>query len=193
VKTGEKLGAGEVQATTDPRSPPMTMAAQRVASVDHFADAREQLEAVFRQLAEAGASHHVQLGKLITDGMARVGGRALQGHLDSLFDQEQQEVKLWARPAGSEVRSRVRHLETDVGRMTVRRHGLKLAGEEQARFPMDQHLSLPPEMYALSLREEIADAAVEASFDRSVERVDHATAGHVPKRQAEQEVLRAAD
>jgi hypothetical protein len=57
---------------------------------------------------------------------------------------------------------------------------------------MDQQLSLPPEVYALSLREEVAIAAVEASFDRSVERVDHCTAGHVPKRQAEQEVIRAA-
>lgn len=170
----------------------MTMPAHSDASVDHFADAREQLEAVFKELAEAGASHHVKLGKLITEGMARVGARAFQGHMDALFDQEQEEVKLWARPDGSEVRSRARHLETDVGRMTVRRHGLKLVGEKQARFPMDQQLSLPPEMYALSLREEIADAAVEASFDRSVERVDHATAGHVPKRQAEQEVLRAA-
>jgi hypothetical protein len=47
-------------------------------------------------------------------------------------------------------------------------------------------------MYSLSLREEVSDAAVEASFDRSVARVDHATAGHVPKRQAEQEVVRAA-
>jgi hypothetical protein len=42
------------------------------------------------------------------------------------------------------------------------------------------------------LREQVAAAAVETSFDRSVERVDDATSGHVPKRQAEQEVLRAA-
>jgi hypothetical protein len=170
----------------------MTMAAQTDAFVDHFADAREQLEAVFRELTEAGASHHVALGKLVTEGMARVGARVFQGHLDALFDKEQAEVQDWVRPESSEVRARTRHLETDFGRMIVRRHGLKLAGETEARFPMDQHLSLPPEVYALSLREEISVAAVEASFARSVERVDHATAGHVPKRQAEQEVIRAA-
>jgi hypothetical protein len=170
----------------------MTMAAQRVAFVDHFARAREELEAVFKQLTEAGASHHVALGKLVDEGMARVGAHAFQGHLDALFAKEQQEVEHWARPEGSEVRARARHLETDFGRMTVRRHGLKLAGEKEARFPMDQHLSLPPEIYALSLREGIADAAVEASFARSVERIDGATAGHVPKRQAEQQVVRAA-
>jgi hypothetical protein len=170
----------------------MTMAAQSIALVDHFARAREELEAVLKHLTEAGASHHVALGKLVTEGMARVGGHAFQGHLDALFTQEQQEIEQWVRPGGSEVRARARHLETDFGRMIVRRHGLKLAGEREARFPMDQHLSLPPEIYALSLREGIADAAVEASFARSVARVDKATAGHVPKRQAEQQVIRAA-
>ena len=73
MKTGEKLGTGEVRPTTEPRSPPMTMSAQSIARVDHFADARAELEAVFKQLSEAGVSHHVMLGKLITEGMTRVG------------------------------------------------------------------------------------------------------------------------
>jgi len=170
----------------------MTMAAQSAASVDPFAQARATLESVFKELTEAGASHHVALGKLVAEGMARVGAQALQSHLDALFTKEQQEIEHWARPGGSEVRARRRHLETDFGRMTVRRHGLKLVGETEARFPMDEHLSLPPEIYALSLREGIADAAVEASFARSVERIDRATAGHVPQRQAEELVVRAA-
>jgi hypothetical protein len=49
----------------------MTMSAQSVAFVDHFAQAREELEAVFKQMTEAGASHHVALGKLVSEGMAR--------------------------------------------------------------------------------------------------------------------------
>jgi hypothetical protein len=170
----------------------MRMAAQCVASVDPFSEAREELEALIHELTEAGASHHVTLGKLVTEGMARVGSRVFQGHLDALFEVETREVEHWERPDGSEVRDRTRSLETKVGRLRVRRHGLKRAGEKQARFPMDEQLSLPPEIYSLSLREEVSDAAVEASFDRSVARVDHATAGHVPKRQAEQEVVRAA-
>jgi hypothetical protein len=170
----------------------MTMAAQSIAFVDHFAAAREGLEVVFRQLTEAGTSHHVTLGKVLTEGLERVGALAYQGHLDALFERECQEIQDWERPEGAEVRARTRHMENEFGRMTVRRHGVKRVDEKEARFPMDQHLSLPPELYALSLREQIADAAVEASFDRSVERVDRATAGHVPKRQAEQEVIRAA-
>lgn len=170
----------------------MTMAAQRIAGVDHFADARGELEALVEGMRRAGASHHVELGKRLKEGMARIGACVLQGHLDGLFAQECREVERWVLPEGSQVRARRRHLETDVGRLRVRRHGVTLAGEKAARFPLDEHLSLPPEIYALSMREQIAEAAIEASFDRSVERVDRATAGHVPKRQAEQQVLRAA-
>lgn len=170
----------------------MGMAAHAVAFVDVFVDAREELEALFRELTEAGASSHVRLGELITAGLARVAGRTFQAHLDALFEKERSEVAQWPRPKGSEIRVRVRQLETEHGRMTVRRHGLKLVGEAAARFPLDEKLSLPAELYALSLREDVALAAVEASFDRSVERVDRATSGHVPKRQAEEEVVRAA-
>ena len=101
-------------------------------------------------------------------------------------------MPLWERPPGSEIRERRRHLETEGGRVKVRRHGLKLPGEKATQFPIDKQLSLPPELYALSLREDLSLAAVDASFDRSVERIDRTTAGHVPKRQAEQEVVRAA-
>jgi hypothetical protein len=170
----------------------MTIAAHAVPFVDVFTGAREELEALFAELTEAGACSHVILGQRITEGLARVATRTFQGHLDGLFDKERSEVEFWPRPEGSEVRARARHLETEHDRVTIRRHGLKLAGEEQTTFPLDDALSLPPELYALSLREQVATAAVEASFDRSVERIDDATSGHVPKRQAEQEVLRAA-
>jgi len=116
----------------------MRMAAQCVASVDPFSEAREELEALIHELTEAGASHHVTLGKLVTEGMARVGSRVFQGHLDALFEVETREVEHWERPDGSEVRDRTRSLETKVGRLRVRRHGLKRAGEKQARFPMDE-------------------------------------------------------
>ncbi len=170
----------------------MSMTAQSVATVDVFAAARAELDGLFVQLTEAGAASHVALGALITKGVARVASKTFQGHLDALFAQECREARLWPRPQGSEVRVRERQLETEHSRMTVRRHGYKLAGEKEAHFPLDEALSLPPELYALSLQEEVAHAAAEASFDRSVERVDRATDGHVPKRQAEQLVVRAA-
>ena len=170
----------------------MTMTAHSIASVDDFTEARGALEVLFLQVREAGATSHVTLGAMITAGVARVSALTYQAHLDALFARELMEVRHWVRPPKSEVRARERQFETEHGRMSVSRHGLKLVEESAARFPLDEALSLPAEMYALSLREEVSLAAVEASFDRSVERVDRATAGHVPKRQVEEEVARAA-
>ena len=50
------------------------------------------------------------LGKLVTEGMARVGALVFQGHLDALFYKELAEVQDRVRPDSSEVRARTRHL-----------------------------------------------------------------------------------
>ncbi len=66
--------------------------------------------------------------------MARIGACVFQGHLDALFAHECREVKRWVLPEGSQVRAQRRHLETDVGRLRVRRHGVTLAGEKARVF-----------------------------------------------------------
>jgi hypothetical protein len=144
------------------------------------------------RLQEGGARPHTEVIGELREGGAEVQRRLLQGWLDGLLEQERVERPTWALPEGSRVRERERRLETEFGRVVVRRHGITLPGEKEAKFPIDSHLNLPTEIYALSMREQVAEAAVDASFDRSVARVDHATAGHVPKRQAEQQVIRAA-
>jgi hypothetical protein len=169
----------------------MAMAAQTTASVDFYTEAREEFEALLRQISQGGAVSHVTLGENITEGVRRIGAKAFQARLDQLFELECAERSCWALPAGAQVRARERQLENEFGRMTVRRHGMKLPGEA-ARFPLDEALELPPELYALTLREEVALDAVDVSFDRVVARVGRTTSGHVPKRQAEQEVVRAA-
>ena len=83
----------------------MTMAAHVPPSLDVFADARRDLESLFKRLTEAGACSHVVLGGLITEGLARVATRTFQGHLDALFAEEREEVDRWVRPEGSEVRA----------------------------------------------------------------------------------------
>ncbi|MHB8727395.1 MAG: ISKra4 family transposase [Casimicrobiaceae bacterium] len=170
----------------------MPMAAQAAPQVDDFEAAREELERMIAKLREGDARPHTEVIGELREGGAEVQRRLLQGWLDRLLEQERAERPTWALPEGSRVRERERRLEMEFGRVRVRRHGITFPGETEAKFPMDSRLNLPPEIYALSLREEVADAAVESSFDRSVARVDHATAGHVPKRQAEQEVIRAA-
>ena len=155
----------------------MTMAAQAVRPVDFYAQARVEFEALLKHLSESATTSHVTLGKTITDGIRRVGAKAYQARLDELFERERAEVPNWTRPEGCEVRARSRGLETELGRMTVRRHGVKLAGEAAAHFPMDEALELPAELYALTLREQVALDAVDVSFERTVARVDRTTCG----------------
>jgi hypothetical protein len=57
---------------------------------------------------------------------------------------------------------------------------------------MDEALSLPPELYALPLRERVAKEASTASYERTVAHVVDVTKGRVPKRQSEQLAIRAA-
>ena len=170
----------------------MPMAAQAAPKVEVFNAAREELERMIGRLRDGCARPHTEVIVELREGGAEVQRRLLQGWLDRLLEQERAERPTWALAEGSRVRERERLLEMDFGRVLVRRHGITLPGEKEAKFPMDARLNLPPEIYALSLREQVADAAVDASFDRSVARVDQATAGHVPKRQAEQQVLRAS-
>ena len=170
----------------------MPIAAQTARPVDFYQQAREELEALFKQISQPAITSHVALGKTITEGVRRIGARAYQARLDELFAREEAEVADWAVAEGGRVRVRRRGLETEFDRVTIRRHGVTLPGTNAARFPMDEALELPPDLYALSLREAVSLDASDVSYDRTVDRVDRTTAGHVPKRQAEQEVVRAA-
>jgi len=58
--------------------------------------------------------------------------------------------------------------------------------------PRDEELNLPAELYSLPVREQVASLAVSLSFGATSQRLDTLGGAHVPKRQAEQLVLRAA-
>src|ERR1022692_4774878 len=149
----------------------MTIAgARKNRVVDAYAAAREEVDAMFEDLDALGATSHVEVGKRIRAALERIGVNAYQGYLDKLLEAERREVPSWPRPAGSEVRERARELETELGRVTVRRHGYRLAGEDSARFSLDEALNLPAELYAFALRERVADEASAGSFDRTVNR-----------------------
>ena len=170
----------------------MFMAAQDVRRIDVYDAARSELEVVIETVRRLGARSHTEIERHIRSGVRGVGHCLFQSHLDGLFEDEKAAVPVWKRTAGTEIRVRRRGLENGFGRLSVRRHGVRLSGERAARFPMDAALNLPPEVYALSLRREVVEEVIGVSFDRTVERVDDTTGGHVPKRQAEQLTVRAA-
>ena len=53
-------------------------------------------------------------------------------------------------------------------------------------------LNLPPERYSLEVRRRVAEAAASRSFDDALVDLSRSTGAAVPKRQAEQLVVRAA-
>ena len=89
------------------------------------------------------------------------------------------------------VRPHERKVETVFGTVEASRAGYGQEGVESLH-PLDGELNLPPELYSLELRRRVAEEAAKNSFDETLETVKKTTAGHIPKRQAEELAQRAA-
>jgi hypothetical protein len=166
--------------------------AHRAADGDPFAAAREAFDDATQWLrADAQNSTHADVERGLRKRGFEIMRRLEQGHLDLRLAIERVALARDGKPDGVEVRERERDLEGLFGEVKVRRHGFK-EPEKAARFPMDEALNLPAERYSLPLRQGVAEEARDGSWDRAVERVDATTGGHVPKRQAEQLTVRAA-
>ena len=88
-------------------------------------------------------------------------------------------------------RAQHREIETVFGTVTVERVGYGRKGS-QSLHPLDAELNLPDERYSLELRRRVAIEAAKSSFDETLESIGSTTGGHVPKRQVEELVKRAA-
>jgi len=84
-----------------------------------------------------------------------------------------------------------RNLESIFGTVEVARTGYGAAGTSSLH-PLDGALNLPPEKYSLEVRRRVAIEAAKSSFDDGVETLEAYTGAHVPKRQFEELVIRAA-
>jgi hypothetical protein len=153
---------------------------------ESFLSAREHFEGLVQLLTggEAPVSHG-DLEEAVVGRGSELLRRLLQGHCDLLFERERAELARVPPAEGVEVRARVRHLEMQVGRVAIWRHGITAPGESVAKFPMDERLNLPPDLYSHPLRERVLDEARRGAWDQAVEQVGKRTGGHVPKRQAE--------
>ena len=119
--------------------------------------------------------------------------KLLQGHLDQRSPGEA------AGPVAdadgverSERRVHERPVETTFGTVEVERTGYARAGHESLH-PLDASLNLPPERYSLEVRRRVAEAASSRSFDEALFELSRHTGAQVPKRQAEQLAVRAAE
>ncbi len=89
------------------------------------------------------------------------------------------------------VRPQQRELETVFGTVSVERAGYGQQGVESLH-PLDAELNLPNERYSLEMRRRVAEEAAKSSFDETHASIRKNTGGHVPKRQLEELVVRAA-
>ncbi len=169
----------------------MKTKAQAPPTVDPFSAARAEFEQMLTWIGGKNSpEHHAEIEDVIDARGKEVHRLVLQGRLDQMFAAEADRLR--RRPPRGKVRVRERKLESRFGRVVVTRHGVRRAGEDGSRFALDERLGLPREIYSLGLRRLMAEETRVQSWDQAVARIDKTTGGHVPKRQAEELVARAA-
>jgi hypothetical protein len=161
--------------------------------IDAFSLARGQFDAMVRWLGGEGQvpQTHRELEMAVLERGTELLRQLLQARLDVLFERERADLARGQRVKGIEVRARSRQLETQLGRVSIRRHGVTAPGEKAAKFPLDERLNLPADLYSHPLRERVLDEAQRVAWGQAVEQVGARTAGRVPKRQAEQLAVHA--
>jgi hypothetical protein len=160
-----------------------------------FADADEQYESMkatleseaFRELPEA------EVERWLTERQRELMRRLLQSHL-TLRGQEQAVGPVVGADEAERTHTRpgkARNLETAFGTVEVERTAH--AGRNlSALFPVDARLNLPEHKYSHEVERLVAKATARMSFDASLDTLGELTGAHVPKRQAEEIVQRAA-
>lgn len=88
-------------------------------------------------------------------------------------------------------RQQKRTLETIFGSVVVSRLGYGKA-DKKSVHPLDAELNLPQERYSHGLRRLMAKESGQGSYAEAIEAVESYSGGHIPKRQAEELVIRAA-
>lgn len=141
---------------------------------------------------DAHALNHSDLERQL-EGMGReLMRQLLQAHLDLRQPGDAMEP---VRDADGVTRAptpvQERTLETIFGTVTVARTGYRADGTTSLH-PLDGELNLPREKYSLEVRRRVAIEAAKSAFDEGVKTLEAFTGAHVPKRQFEQLVVRAA-
>ena len=161
---------------------------------DPFAAADQAYATIteFLRSEEAWQVKHSELERQL-EGMGReLMRKLLQAHLE--LRQPGQAVEPVRDAAGTPLTPTPVHgrsLESIFGAVEVARTGYGAAGTSSLH-PLDGALNLPPEKYSLEVRRRVAMEAAKSSFDEGVETLEAYTGAHVPKRQFEELVIRAA-
>jgi len=160
-----------------------------------FARARKRLDELKQHLTseEALDADHDDIEQHIHTHGQEILRLMLQGHLHYRAASEVAEPitgvdgQTRATPRDSS-----RRLLSLFGKVTVLRLSLVDRDLPGGLRPLDAELNLPADSYSFGLRRRVIDEVVRGSYDDLVQRISDTTAAHVPKRQAENLVLAAA-
>ena len=169
----------------------MTIQAQATGECDVFSSVREQFDEIVSHLANAEPETLAKTEDYLHAEGMELHRRLVQARLDVLFERERAELTAQPPAKGIRKKAHTRQIESRFGRVAAKRHGLKEAGKP-SQFPLDEELNLPADLYSHALRRRNAEEVAEGSFDHAVAQIDCTTGGHVPKRQAQQLAVRAA-
>ena len=163
-------------------------------ATDAYTAAQEQCEHLIAHLRspEAQQMTHSDLEGLLEVEGRELLRRLLQAHLDERRPGTVAEPVLGADGrAHTHQRTQTRRLMTIFGEVEVTRTGYG-GHSTPSLHPLDAALNLPPERVSHGVRHRVAVEAAKHAFDDVVATIATTTGAHVPKRQAEQLVGRAA-
>lgn len=163
-----------------------------------FASSEAQFASLTSTLATAETERmsHAEVEALLESEGRELLRRLLQDHL-TLRAQHERERGLTRAVVGSEgvprthQRASERGLMSLFGPVRVARLAYGARGYP-SRHPLDAALNLPEDTYSHGVRRRVAEEAAKNSFDETVQAMRSTTGAAVPKRQAEELVVRAA-
>jgi hypothetical protein len=159
-----------------------------------FAEAERRFAALetFLDSAEADGLTHSDLERAVETRVRELVRKLLQAHLDArAHSRAVGPVRDADGVTRTESHVHTRELETIFGTVTVTRVGYSAEGEPSLH-PLDGQLNLPVEKYSHEVRRRVALEAAKGAFETGVETLRTYTGAHVPKRQFEELVVRAA-
>ena len=170
------------------------MKPQRAPSVESYTPARDSFESLvlFLDSSSAQRMSHSDIETEIEKQTMEISRQLLQAHLDDRSTDDRARADFDAMGTGLPVKSAKRAVESIFGRVSLTRYLVQRTGSPVLQFPLDRALNLQPELYSLAVQKRVAEHARDVSVDKSVEWMSRTTGAHVPKRQAEESVQRAA-
>lgn len=163
-------------------------------SGDGYGPARNELEVTIAYLCApaAGPRDHSTVEEFLRERGNEIERLLYQAYLQHRSAEDRREAEARAAVTGASVHAVTRPIESLFGKVTLERCAAPATPDTPRDFPLDRVLNLPHESYTLPVRQRVAELARNVSMEQTVQGIDRTTGAHVPKRQVEELVARAA-